>query len=425
MSDILVLVSFLLAGTFAVPACKSNEGEPGRFPLWPSTYDMQKSTIIQPCNESGFLNVTHYSQYGVVSVDWSNAKQLWVNPPMSCEELFVEQAALLKAANPDIRVMGYRQLVKALPWFTSIRNKMDDPKYASWFLPFNPHNTTPYHVKQCDNNYNPPKCTALYHDEEQTPGYPTGDGNCPGPCDCGVHPCGEYLINWLTDDIANLSDFMINDFILGPTLLGNANISGAYLDDEWYNQSMFGPGECSGSPVGGPTEEDSHCLVDTGHAGDLAWTTAMTDAWCTVRHRAFEAVRLAGGWFWQMFSTFSSPVQAQCASTLRPLCEAGASSIYHNSTTVHAFSGNHTTLPNLDQDLAMFLLLRGDYAFLGTGWVGCGHVAIFPDVLKSDFGVPSGFCEETGANSGVFTREWTKAKVSMDCNTYKGTITMK
>lgn len=116
----------------------------------------------------------------------------------------------------------------------------------------------------------------------------------------------------------------MNDFILGPNLLANANLSGAYLDDEyvyyipvrcarncnpynptltpfpparWYNFSIY-PGGCSGSPVGGPTEEDTHCLVDTGHSGDLAWTTAMTDAWCAVRHRAFEAALAAGGWFW-------------------------------------------------------------------------------------------------------------------------------
>jgi hypothetical protein len=370
-------------------------------------------------------NASLYSQFGVVSIDWSNAKQLWVNPPMSCEELLVEQASLLKAARPGVRVMGYRNIVKALPWFSSVREKMDNPKYASWFLPFDVHNKTPYHVPQCDNNFNPPKCTALYHDLEQTPGFPRGDGNCPGPCDCGVHPCGEYLFNYLTDDIAGLTDFLINDFILGPTLLGNANLSGAYIDDEWYNSSYFGPSGCAYSPVGGPTEEDPHCLQDMGHSGDQSWTTAMTDAWCKVRHQAFEAARLAGGWFWQMFTTFSTPTQALCASTLRPLCEAGASSLYFNSTIMHSLSGDHATLPNLAQDLAIFLLLRGNFAFLGFGWSGCGNLVTFPEVLGSDFGVPSGFCQETGTNSGVFVRDWTKASVTMDCNTYKGSVTMK
>ena len=36
-----------------------------------------------------------------------------------------------------------------------------------------------------------------------------------------------------------------------------------------------------------------------------------------------------------------------------------------------------------------------------------------------------GLCKETAANSGIFEREWTKAKISMDCTTWTPTITMK
>ncbi len=38
----------------------------------------------------------------------SNARQLWVNPPMSDEELLITQAALLKGANPNVKVFVYR-----------------------------------------------------------------------------------------------------------------------------------------------------------------------------------------------------------------------------------------------------------------------------------------------------------------------------
>jgi len=209
--------------------CCSNEGLSGRFPLWEATYDMQSSTIILPCNMSGYLNASHFSQFGLVSLDWSNAKQLWVAPPMSCEERLVEQAALLKAARPGVRVMGYRNIVKALPWFSAVREKMDDPAFASWFLKFDAHNKTPYHVPQCDTNYDPPKCTALYHDVEQTPGFPHGDGNCSGPCDCGVHPCGEYLFDYSNATANGLADFIVNEVVLGANGLGNANLSGFYL----------------------------------------------------------------------------------------------------------------------------------------------------------------------------------------------------
>jgi len=215
-----------VASAASPPPCRSNEGEPGRFPTWPATWRLQDSTIVQPCNTSGWLDDS-YANFGIVSVDWSNGHDLWVVPPMSTESMHVEQAARLKAVRPGVRVFGYRNIVKALPWFATVRGAMDDPAYAGWFLHFQPG--LKYHVPQCDNNYDPPKCTDLYHDQEQTPGYPHGDGDCPGPCDCGVNPCGEYLWDHRN---ASLQDFLIAD-LLGPNLIGNANLSGAFLDDEW------------------------------------------------------------------------------------------------------------------------------------------------------------------------------------------------
>ena len=409
--------SAVLAAPTPMPPCRGNEGEPGRFPTWPATYVMQDSTIIQPCNESGFLDAAFFSQFGIVSVDWSNAKALWVKPPMSCEELLVEQAARLKAARPGVRVFGYRNIVKALPWFSSVRKVMDDPAYSGWLLDFAPGQT--YHVPQCDKNYDPPKCSPFYHDQEQTPGYPSGDGNCPAPaCDCGVHPCGEYLFDHRN---ASLGDWIVDEFLMGANGLGNANVTGFYLDDEWYNTTMYWG--CSATPIGGATEEDGNCLADMGLATQ-DFTTEITDAWCATRHRGLETMRLAGGWVWQMFSLQSTPTQAQCASSLRAMCAAGSSSSFYNATTMHSMTGDQLTLPNFAQDLAVFLLLRGPYAYLGFGWSGCGTHPLYPPELKLDYGVPMGLCSETAPQSGVFTRLWSKATVTMDCQAYKGTVTM-
>ena len=65
--------------------------------------------------------------------------------------------------------------------------------YSGWFLRFSDKvmaNHSAAHVPVCDKNYSPPKCTPFYHDQEQTPEHPKGDGSCVDPCDCGVHPCG-------------------------------------------------------------------------------------------------------------------------------------------------------------------------------------------------------------------------------------------
>jgi hypothetical protein len=44
---------------------------------------------------------------------------------------------------------------------------------------------------------------------------------------------------------------------------------------------------------------------------------------------------------------------------------------------------------------------------------------------REDGGGAVGHCVETGSNTGIFTREWSKASVSMDCNKWEATITMK
>ena len=51
----------------------------------------------------------------------------------------------------------------------------------------------------------------------------------------------------------------------------------------------------------------------------------------------------------------------------------------------------------------------------------------FPELLERDYGEPVGGqqCSETAPNSGIFTRQWTGATVTMDCSTWTPTIKMK
>jgi hypothetical protein len=70
-------------------------------------------------------------------------------------------------------------------------------------------------------------------------------------------------------------------------------------------------------------------------------------------------------------------------------------------------------------------LTRGPYAWLGHGWLGCSREYEVPEQINWDYGEPTGFCKETGANTGIFKREWTKATIEMDCNTWTPTIKMK
>ena len=127
--------------------------------------------------------------------------------------------------------------------------------------------------------------------------------------------------------------------------------------------------------------------------------------------------------------------------------------------------------------VAANLVLKTMLALLhrGHGWQGCSQPLAdegggypFPEVYHTDFGTPKGICsvrrphslsalplslrsavdsltcvgpsvslsflhthifflcgKQQDGSTGVFTREYTKATVAMDCNTGKPTITMK
>ena len=100
---------------------------------------------------------------------------------------------------------------------------------------------------------------------------------------------------------------------------------------------------------------------------------------------------------------------------------------------------------SFEQSHAAFMLARGPYAWFGYSWVSCAGDCFreppqcpgrgqpgdppwnqtFPDFLKKDYGVPLGRCNESPARSGIFTREWSKAKITLNCKTWSSSIAMK
>ena len=219
-----MVAALALAVAVAAPAAAAGRPHEVQLPPWPATWQVRRSTsppslpqppaadnrdaarrppacaqmnlstIIQPCNDSGPFDPAFGSKFGIADYDWSNMKNVWVNTkPMDCEKLLVKQAQMNRKLNPQSRAFVYRNLVKALNWFGSVREKLDDPAYSGFFLKFDPTRKGKYHVPACDISYTPPKCSVFYHDQEQSPGHPKGDGNCVEKCDCGKNPCGEYL----------------------------------------------------------------------------------------------------------------------------------------------------------------------------------------------------------------------------------------
>ena len=139
--------------------------------------------------------------------------------------MLTEQAERVLKEDPGIvgeqpRVWIYRNTIKALNWFTSVREKLEDPAFSGWFVRFanyrGPQSNGSYHVPACTFEKCSGFCACRFpllplnrlsylrfaadaffadHDQLQTPelGGSLHNGGCKEECDCGKAPCGEYI----------------------------------------------------------------------------------------------------------------------------------------------------------------------------------------------------------------------------------------
>lgn len=402
-----------------------------------------------PCNDSGFMDPAFSSLWGIVDFDWSNGKQDWANTkPMDCQERLLSQAKLVKALGTPTKVMVYRNLVKALPWYTDVRDKIINPAYSDWFLKFKDGVTgTDYHVPACTGkgtSDDPKKCSSFYHDQDQTPEHPHGDGSCTDACDCGEElPCGEYLWDHRN---TSLRDWLIDEYVMGKANgVGNPFVDGVFLDDGWSNHSepaaSWWPKEgfCSADPNGGASEEMRNCTQDMGLG--KSDVQQVYDAWRKTIVAVRDAIVKGGGYNYQMFDSTSTPATTdKCVPYMRfacPKANASKPAWQTNSALRYELTKTYKTkidvLSQVTLDLATFLAVRGAYAWIGHGWIGCVSGSntpanetqyMRPAAFDVDYGVPVGACHETAPKSGIFTRSWSKAEVTVDCNSMKGEIKM-
>ena len=456
---------------------------PAQVPPGGPNWQLNRSTIIMACNASGPMDPTLTQGWAVVDFDWSNWKGLgsadgWAkSQPMDCDEKLEEQVRITKAASPATQVWVYRNLARADPWFSAVRIKLEDPAYREWFMPFAepfPANTTmspkpPYinspfpptcccsdqtcgHCaatnickanRTCDSNFSPPKCSrGLYFDRLGSPGYPHGSGDCRAPgCDCGKLPCGQYIFNHMAVNKSvrgqTFGEWFLKDYL---ALDKSPHISGYYFDDEWTPDGVT---ESAATLITmGLTKEEgfAHYQAYWTHTnaviqqllrrGKFSWMLLYTGQAADCRVGP-PGTTCAGSSIALNFAASVPPSlglnQTNCAAKLRSFCSADSE--VHSRTLMYQFAGTNTTvLPEFERDLAIFLLVRGPHAYIGHSWRGCaagGGAGPFhyPDALNADLGEPVGLCRETANN--VFERDWTKARVRMDCSDFEGTVTMK
>jgi len=300
---------------------------------------------------------------------------------MNCEETLVMQAQQTKKINQNTHVWVYRNIVKALPWFSTVREKLENPQYWGWFL----------HYKNASGNT---ASTNLYHDFGQTPG---------GDCGKGVE-CGEYLFDHRND---TLREWLINEYVVSQNGVLNPAIDGVFFDDNWS--------------ASGPAEEDPKCIEIIGLSKqDIS---ELTRAWQQTLEATYVALISHKAYAWQLITdTMASDnfTKNECTQWMQKNC--GPNSPLLERPFVYSFT-RPIPLTSVMQDIALFLLARGDYAWIGFGWMGCGGPWVRPPQVDVDYGVPTSDCKQI--KTGIFTREYSKATVTMDCPNWAATIKMK
>jgi len=220
----------------------------------------------------------------------------------------------------------------------------------------------------------------------------------------------------------SLRAFLLGDYFFGATGAGSPLINGYYVDDDW---SSKGPSEMDADSVAkmGMSPADVTAMIAAWQANQAAWRAALVEA------QKWEWFLFYGG---QQTAPGQNQTCPQCSCQAYLEAECGPAAGSQNGTLFYGFSRSEHSkpwpLPTPEQDIAMFLLSRGPYAYFGYGWSGCISAAApftRPALLDIDVGEPLGFCAETAPQSGVWRREYTKYSIQVDCGDFTSTFTPK
>lgn len=305
-------------------------------------------------------------------------------------------------------------------------------------------------------------------------------GGSPPRCDTGGVPAGSYLFDFTAANASvrgqTLAEWFVREYMLGSGGAGHPDVAGYYIDDGWDVDPSAGGR--------GPSECGPHWREDTGlsdadidaqartrrdrlatapppprdHCGPprrrptapchrpVPPPRAQVAAFRWVADRSYAAILAAGKFAWNQLLN-NDPFCPACGNcpgpwVRRPTCaqdlrtHCNATGPVHTRAMLYGIrgcgaggrtGGSTADLSDIGPHVAAFLLLRGEHAWLSTGWSGCSvRYGWNEKWLDADYGLPADeVCAETAPGSGVFRREWSKATVELDCNTWTPTATFK
>ena len=136
---VIAFFALVLSGVNAQPtqSCATNN-TPCPPPTWVPQWNLSMSTICQP-SSPGYFVVPQDKPYGLVSLDWSVARDIWNKNGVgnaTIEATSVEGCRQIKAVSPNTKCFIYHNMELALQSLESQRAVMYDPTKAHYFLQY-------------------------------------------------------------------------------------------------------------------------------------------------------------------------------------------------------------------------------------------------------------------------------------------------
>ncbi len=354
---VVLMLQFMVLIQGDLPPCSVPWRLPCPLPPWPATYNMQLSTQNYFFQSDGFYDnatVAFAAKHAVVGIDWANHYGL----PMHREDTLAQQAAIIKAVNPKTRVFVYRQSELALNIFDNGAKVMYDPSKTNWFVLW-PNGT-------------------IYNDST---------------------PVGNYRMDQFCWDHRNpdVQDYFVNYYV--GSAFNQSVVDGVFYDDDggiWEERSHY------------PDYPDSYR-----QAVDAAQQVSL--------HRAWELGLKSNKYAWQALLTPTIPTSDD-TPTVCGLKMKIAMSMKNVPVSFPTMYNGACTSPweqckDLKQQLAAFLIARGDYWFFFT------PATWWAEGFERDYGTPLEDGLELFPN--FFVRIWSNCIVYLDCNTFASDIILR
>jgi len=327
-----------------------------------------------------WLNATEAARFGLISLDWSVANAEWSKggnvSAMTGASTLVEQCRRIKQVDPTTKCFVYRNTILSLEWMEPHRSVMNDPAFVDLFLlnqPGNPANATP---------------GTPYNEDAGGPGA----------------GCRQFFWNYSNPDAVG--------YVLGVSNQGALATGSPYVDGVFHDDSQALPQEHPNAPA------------------NMGLTPLqllqVQNATYNYFNQAVGALASTGKFIWQGFNGMQvsdpdgmgvAPSPSTCAAYMATVCTPSWQEVPYTVQWSGVAQGDKLPV------LAAFLIGRGPVSFIGYAWTGGGSIHLPPwDPLWDayDVGVPTGLCVEE--EKGVFSRQWSKGKATLNCNTWQASL---